>query len=43
MGTLATIGRPATPSRPSPARARLLAAADRLFYGEGIRAVGWTG
>src|SRR4051812_23843262 len=27
-------------ARPSLARARILAAADRLFYGEGIRAVG---
>lgn len=30
----------ATPAKPSAARARILAAADRLFYNEGIRAVG---
>src|SRR6187402_72490 len=30
----------AVPRRPSAARASILAAADRLFYAEGIRAVG---
>ena len=39
MGTPAEAGA-ASPPRPSPARARILAAADRLFYAEGIRAIG---